>query len=158
MNFTDDCFRDSDEEIARQALGSDHAAVNGITLDNLRAKGWARLNLPERWAPFAEGNFPTPSGKCELRADSLEHLNLPAVPDFIPPRESPQSAPELAARFPLQLITPAAHAFLNTTFANEAKHLRRERAPFVEINPADAESRGIVTGDQVHLRNDRCAC
>lgn len=158
MNFTDDCFRDSDEEIARQALGSNHAATDGITLEDLRAKGWARLNVPERWAPFAEGGFPTPSGKCELRADSLEHLNLPAVPDYIPPRESPRSAPDLAARFPLQLITPAAHAFLNTTFANEAKHLRRERTPFVEINPADADARGIATGNQVRLRNDRGAC
>jgi anaerobic selenocysteine-containing dehydrogenase len=158
MNFTDDCFKDSDEEIARQAISGDHPALSGITLELLRERGWMRLNLPERFAPFAEGGFLTASGKCELYSEQLEALGLPAVPEFIPPRESRRSAPELAARFPLALITPAAHAFLNSSFANLPKHLRQEARPFVEINPLDASARGIREGDHVRAFNERGSC
>jgi anaerobic selenocysteine-containing dehydrogenase len=62
MGFTEDCFKDSDEEIARQALTGDHPRMRGITLEEVKEKGWMRLNVPETFAPFAEGNFPTPSG------------------------------------------------------------------------------------------------
>lgn len=158
MGFDDECFRDTDEDIAQQALDSEHAALRGITLDAVRERGWARLNLPERWAPFADGNFLTPSGKCELRADSLEARGLPIVADYTPPRESVLTNPALAARFPLQLISPAAHAFCNSTFSNLPKQLRQEAKPFVEINPQDADARGIATGDLVRLFNERGAC
>jgi anaerobic selenocysteine-containing dehydrogenase len=158
LGFTEDCFKDSDEEIARQALLVDHPALAGITLERLREEGWVRLNLPENFAPFAAGNFPTASGKCELYSESLEALGLPAVPDFIPPHESRQSAPALAQKFPLALISPAAHAFLNSSFANLPKQLRQEARPFVEIHPADAEARGIKDGDRVRAFNARGSC
>ncbi|MDQ3586134.1 MAG: molybdopterin oxidoreductase family protein, partial [Acidobacteriota bacterium] len=127
-------------------------------LERLRERGWLRLNVPETFAPFAEGNFPTRSGKCELYSETLAAQGLPALPEFIPPRESRQSAPTLAQRFPLALVSPAAHAFLNSSFANLAKQLRQEKRPFVEIHPADAEARGIADGDRVRAFNERGAC
>ena len=158
MGFEEECFRDSDEEIARQALSSNHPALSGITLENLREQGWMRLNLPETFAPFAEGNFPTPSGKCELFSEALEAQGLPAVPEFTPPSESVQSAPKVAKRYPLALISPAAHAFLNSSFANLPKQLRQELRPFVEIHPTDAKARGIQNGDHVRAFNERGSC
>ncbi|HZH89726.1 MAG TPA: molybdopterin oxidoreductase family protein [Pyrinomonadaceae bacterium] len=158
MGFEEECFRDSDEEIARQAIDLDHPALEGITLDALRERGWMRLSVPETYAPFATGNFPTASGKCELFNARLELQGLPAVPEYIPPRESRASAPELARRFPLALITPAAHAFLNSSFANLPKHLRQEKRPFVEINPEDAAARRISDGDRVRVSNERGSC
>jgi anaerobic selenocysteine-containing dehydrogenase len=158
LRFEEDCFKDSDEEIARQALSVEHTALRGITLEALRERGWMRLNLPETFAPFAEGNFPTRSGKCELFSESLEAQGLPAVPEFIPPKESDQSAEALAARYPLALISPAAHAFLNSSFANLPKQLRQELRPFVEIHPADAKARDIENGDQVRAFNERGSC
>jgi anaerobic selenocysteine-containing dehydrogenase len=158
LGFEEECFKDSDEEIARQAIDLDHPALAGITLENLREHGWMRLNVPETYAPFAEGNFPTASGKCELVNARLELQGLPALPEFTPPRESRASAPELARRFPLALISPAAHAFLNSSFANLPKHLRQERRPFVEINPADAAARRISDGDRVRVSNERGSC
>ena len=158
LGFTEDCLQDSDEEIARQALQSEHPSLAGITLEKLRERGWMRLNVADDFAPFAEGNFPTASGKCELFSEKLEGLGLPAVPDFIPPRESRQSAPELARKFPLGLISPAAHAFLNSTFANLPKQLKQELKPFVEIHPEDALARGINDGDSVRLFNERGSC
>jgi len=158
LNFTEACFKDSDEDIARQALSLDDPALSGITLESLREKGWMRLNIPETFTPFATGNFPTASGKCELYSAQLDAQALPSVPKFIPPRESKQSAPELAAKYPLALISPAAHAFLNSTFANLPKQLRQELRPFVEIHPADAETRGIRNGDAIQLFNERGVC
>lgn len=158
LGFAEACLQDSDEEIARQALESEHPSLAGITLEKLREHGWMRLKVAEDFAPFAAGNFPTASGKCELFSEKLEALGLPAVPDFIPPRESRRSAPELARKFPLGLISPAAHAFLNSSFANLPKQLRQELRPFVEIHPADAATRGIANGDSVRLFNERGAC
>ncbi len=158
LGFTEACFKDSDEDIARQALDVAHPALAGITLAGLRERGWLRLNVPETYAPFAEGNFPTASGKCELYSEALAAQNLPPVPEFIPPRESRASAPALAARYPLALISPAAHAFLNSSFANLPKQLRQEKQPFIEINPHDAAARGINDGDRVRAFNDRGAC
>jgi anaerobic selenocysteine-containing dehydrogenase len=158
MGFEEECFKDSDEEIARQAISNDHAALRGITLEGLRQQGWMRLNLPETFAPFAEGNFPTASGKCELFSENLAAQGLPPVPEFIPPSESRQSAKSLAKRYPLALISPAAHAFLNSSFANLPKQLRQELHPFIEIHPDDAKARGIQNGDTVRAFNERGSC
>jgi anaerobic selenocysteine-containing dehydrogenase len=158
LGFKEDCFKDSDEEVARQAISVEHAALRGVTLEALRERGWMRLNLPETFAPFAEGNFPTPSGKCELFSEMLAAQGLPAVPEFIPPSESVESAPAVAKLYPLALISPAAHAFLNSSFANLPKQLRQELRPFVEINPLDARARGIEHGDIVRAFNERGSC
>jgi anaerobic selenocysteine-containing dehydrogenase len=158
MDFAEECFTDSDEEIARQALSTNHPALEGITLEGLRATGWMRLKLPETFAPFAEGSFPTPSGKCELFSETLAAQGLPAVPEFIPPGESRQSAPQVAENYPLALISPAAHAFLNSSFANLPKQLRQELRPFVEIHPTDAAARSIQDGDTVRAFNERGSC
>src|SRR3989442_366865 len=87
MGFEDDCFDDSDEDIIRQALASDHPPLRGITLEGLKQNGWARLNLPETFAPFADGGFLTPSGKCEFYCESLKREGLDPLPTFTPPRE-----------------------------------------------------------------------
>src|SRR5262249_342732 len=62
LGFEAKFFQVSDEELARQALweGSDCApsALRGITLDRLKSEGPLRLNIPARFAPFAEGKFP----------------------------------------------------------------------------------------------------
>lgn len=155
VGFDDPCFRDSDEEMARQLLEQDRPALEGISLEKLRAQGWLRLNLPETFAPFAEGNFPTPSGKCELFSAAMAADGLDPLPTFTPPRESAESDPELAARYPLALLSPPAHHFLNTTFVNVLK--RFEGEPTLEINPLDAAARSLVTGDRLRVWNDRGA-
>lgn len=155
MGFTEDCFNDSDEEIARQALTGDHPRMRGITLEEVKEKGWMRLSVPETFAPFAEGNFPTPSGKCEFYSASLEQQGLDPLPTYTPPRESVQSAPQLAKKYPLAVISPPAHNFLNSSFANLPSFIHAEKEPFLDIHPDDAASRGITTGDRVRVFNDR---
>ena len=64
----------------------------------------------------------------------------------------------MARSYPLALVSPAAHAFLNSSFANLPKQLRQEKQPFIEINPQDAAARGIADGDRVRAFNERGAC
>ncbi len=157
MGFVDDCFKETDEEIGRQSILNDHPRMQGITLEQLKEKGWQRLSVPDIYAPFAEGNFPTPSGKCEFYSESMAKLGLDPLPCFIPPTESVRTAPELSKKYPLAMISPPAHNFLNSSFANLPTFLKSEKEPFLEIHPDDAGVRAIKNGDRVRIFNDRGA-
>ena len=147
---------ESDESLVRTALDSDHPYLDGVTFERLWEHGWAPLNLPGDWRPFADGGFPTPSGKCEFYAEHLQSLGLDPLPTFEPANESPAGNAALAARFPLLLMTPKTPLhFLNSSYANLPRHLRAEPEPKLDIHPADAESRGIADGDPVRVFNDR---
>ena len=155
MGFDDACLFESDQAIAAQAIDQRHAYNQGVTLEGLLATGWQRLAVPQRWMPFAEGNFRTPSGKCEFVSARARALGLPALPDSIAPRESPATAPALARRFPLMMISPPARNFLNSTFANIEALRAAEKEPFLDLNTADATPRGIADGDMLRIFNDR---
>ncbi|HXG93078.1 MAG TPA: molybdopterin oxidoreductase family protein [Blastocatellia bacterium] len=158
MGFEEECFKDTDEDIIRQALDVDYEPLRGITLERLKRDGWARLNLPERFAPFAEGGFRTPSGKCEFYSERLEKIGVDAVPNYVPPRESVETAPELAAQFPIQLISPPANSFLNSSFSHLDSFLKSEKQPLILINPEDAARRRVADGDTVRVWNNRGEC
>ena len=145
MGFDDACFKDSDEDLVEQALHG----VNGVTLEGLRENGWMPLGIGD--APFARGNFPTPSGKCEFYSDRLKDLD--PLPAYIPPREDRLSNPDLARVFPFSLISPPAHHFLNSTFVN--LFAGKEIGPTLEIHPVDAISRKIADGVPVEVFNRR---
>jgi anaerobic selenocysteine-containing dehydrogenase len=157
MGLSDPCLRESDEEMARQAFDWDHPRMKGISYERLEREGSVRLSVPDPWTPFAEGGFPTPSGRCELRAEGLAKAGIDPLAGYVPPREGKTSAPELAGRFPLAFISPPAHHFLNSTFSAQPSLARREGEPSLTLHPEDARSRGIVEGDQVRVFNDRGA-
>ena len=157
MGFEEACFKDTDEDICRQALASPDPRMAGIEWNALKEKGWQRLNLPERFAPFAAGNFPTPSGKCEFWSQTALDLGLDPLPGYTPPRESAQSAPQLAREFPLAFISPPNRNFLNSSFANLPFAIKEAGEPYLDIHPADAAPRGIAEGDAVRIRNQRGA-
>lgn len=142
MGFTEPCFADSDETMALGAF--DPLRVD---LGELQARGWSRLKIGA--APFAQGGFPTPSGKAIVDAPGL------GVPDHVPNYESVHSAPELARRYPLAMISPPARHFLNSTFVNVPSLRAAEREPLVELHPDDAAARGIADGAAVRVFNDR---
>jgi anaerobic selenocysteine-containing dehydrogenase len=147
MGFDEPCFRDSDEDICRTALGSD------FDWNELKQRGWQRLSKPERFAPFAHGGFPTPSGKCEFYSAALEKQGVDPLPFYNPPAEVGDEA--LAGRFPLAFISPPARHFLNSSFANLARFREFEREPHLDMHPDDAAARGIREGDRVRVFNDR---
>ena len=155
MGFDDECFRDSDEEMARQAINSTHRWMPDTSVEELKEKGWVRLNVGEDFAPFRDGNFLTPSGKCEFYSEALLAQGMDPLPVYIAPRESKQSAPELAARFPLAFISPPAHNFLNSSFANLPSFIHAEKEPMLLIHPGDAGDRSIEDAVRVRVFNDR---
>ena len=139
MGFDEPCFRDTDEQLARQAL-------RGIDFDTLRREGWVKLPIAE--APFADGGFPTADGRAQVDGGL-------GVPDYVPNHESASSTPDLAQRYPLAMISPPARNFLNSTFVN-VKSLRDiEAEPLLEIHAADAAARGIASGAMVRVFNER---
>jgi len=153
MGFADPCFSDDDATVAAAALDWSDPRMGGRTMDQILERGWAKLDVPA--APFANGGFPTPSGKCEFSSERLAALGLDPLPDWVPPYESVGSSPELARRYPLALISPPARNFLNSTFVNVASLAASEREPRCELNPADAAARSIADGQRVRVFNDR---
>jgi anaerobic selenocysteine-containing dehydrogenase len=157
MGLDSPIFADDDETLVRQALQTNAEKLRGVTFEKLVEKGWTRLNVPTPYLPFAEGKFPTPSGKCEFHSERLAQMGIDPVPTFTPPYEFPDVAPALAARYPLTLVSSPAHQFLNTTFVNLDSLRRAAREPECVLHPRDAEPRGIATGMRVAVHNDRGA-
>ncbi|HDR9155510.1 TPA: molybdopterin oxidoreductase family protein [Burkholderia vietnamiensis] len=152
MGLDEPALYHSDEEVAQAALRWDDPTLDS-DWNTLKHSGWVKLKLAD--APFANGGFRTPSGKCEFHSARLEQMGLDPVPDYLPPYESAEASPELAARYPLAMISPPARHFLNSTFVNVESLRSTEGEPHLDIHPADAESRGIGDGDTVRIFNDR---
>ncbi len=143
MGFDEPCFADDDESLCRTAFGAH------VDFKALLEHGFASLKVPE--APYAEGGFPTPSGRCEFFSQRLADQGLDGLPTHVPNREAAGSS----ARYPLAMISPPARNFLNSTFVN-VKSLRDiETEPLLEIHQDDAHARGIQDGALVRIFNDR---
>ena len=120
------------------------------------AKGVVRLSLPEDLRPYADGGFPTVSGKAELFSHSLAAKGHEPLPTYTPAREGPGGDADLLARFPLALLTPKHHGrFLNSSYSQLPKHGPLEGRPFVELDEVDAAARGLADGDWARVWNDR---
>ena len=157
MGMRDAHFQDDDLTLIRQALDTNAPKLQGVSLETLLERGWTRLDVPTPYLPYADGEFATPSGKCEFYSQRLAEMGLDPLPTYIPPYESVERDPALVARYPLTLISSPAHTFLNTTFANITSLRRQAREPEVLLHPADAERRGIAPGMRVTVHNDRGA-
>lgn len=157
MELETPALYESDETIARQLLDSGHPSLAGITLDNLKARGWIRLSYPHPFVPFADAAFPTPSGKLEFVSNRMAHSGLDPVAGYTPSHESSQQGTPLARQYPLSLITPASHHFLNSMFANVPRQRQRSGAATLLIHPDDAAPLQIATGDEVRVANARGA-
>ena len=154
MGLDTPALYESDETIAQQVLDSGHPSLAGITFDELKARGWMRLNYPDPFVPFATG-FPTASGKLEFVSDRMAQSGLDPVAGYTPAHETSQRDSPLAREFPLTLITPANHYFLNSIFANVTKQRQRAGAATLLIHPDDAAPRRITEGDDVRVANSR---
>jgi anaerobic selenocysteine-containing dehydrogenase len=175
MGYEEDRLKWSDSECLENFIDWDAPACEGIDLDYLREHGYARLNVGTKddRAPHKEGNFPTPSGKCEFLVEGATNFvagpfrqmyegfqpgePLDRLPDYVPSRESPESNPELAVKYPLNIVSPKSHGFLNSCYANMDHKIKGQGEQFVLINKKDADSRGIKEGGKVRVFNDRGA-
>ncbi len=172
MNLDDPHFYRSDLEMLRNSLDWDSPMLDGESFESLQERGTIRVKVPpaDEYAPHAEGNFPTPTGKCEfvssigaesgfvvppfrqMRMDKQNSAPINPVPIYEPNIECNGSDD---GAYPLQFLSPKSHGFLNSEYANEAHKLKVQGEQAVLINPVDAAKRGIETGDEVKVFNDR---
>jgi len=143
-------FSETDEQLLQRLLADEPA---GVSLDALRERGWVKIDLGQGPAPHAEGNFGTPTGKLGLRADWLADAGVDTLPFFDPPAEVVDE--RLAERYPLALVTPKTHLFLNSTFANQERQHSAQPEPYAVLHPDDATARGIGDGELARVFNDR---
>ena len=143
MGFTDPCFAESDESLCRAAYGE------AVDFEQLLDRGFASLKLPQ--APYANGNFPTPSGQCEFFSGRLAAQGLDGLPDHLPNYESFGSS----SQYPLAMISPPARNFLNSSFVNVQSLRDIEGEPLLEMNQQDASARGLTSGSIVRVFNQR---
>lgn len=147
MGFDEPCFSETEDDMIRALLASDHPFVRGITLEELERQHFVRLRLASDGAPFlpfAEGGFGTPSGKCDLAAGAVE---------YCPPEESRLGDTALRKRYPLELISPKNDDSMNSTFGNRPDVDRQTSE--LTLHPEDAAARGIADGDPVRVFNER---
>ncbi len=175
FGFEEDNFKWSDSECLENYVAWDSPACDGIDLAYMREHGFARLNVgtKDNRVPHKEGKFPTPTGKCMFLVEGAKNFvagpfrqmyegfqpgeDLDALPDYVASRESAESNPELAAKYPLSIISPKSHGFLNSCYANVTEKIKGQGEQFVMINAADADMRGIADGAKVRVFNDRGA-
>lgn len=170
LGVDDPWFDLTDEEQLERALDWSAPVMEGITLDRLKDEGYVRLAVTrtDDYAPHRNGNFPTPSGKVELEASMAAGGNfvpplfrqgvmaqqdggpVDALPTYHPPQEIGASQ-----RFPLALLSPKSHAFMNSQYANMDKQVGRQGIQSVRMNGADAEARHLDDGQEVRVFNDR---
>jgi anaerobic selenocysteine-containing dehydrogenase len=155
MRLDHPALRASDEQVARDAIDTPAARDNAITVERLREAGFLRVGPPRGVAPLADGGFPTPSGRVELYSETLAAQGHDPLPTYVAPHEA-QNA-ELAQRFPLVLLAPAARFFLNSTFAASDWHQTKMGPPTLVLHPTDAAARGLAAGDDARAYNDRGA-
>ena len=143
MGFDEPCFADDDLALCRTALGDQ------VDFAQLLDQGFASLPVPD--APFAQGGFPTASGRCEFFSARLAAQGQDGLPDHLPNYEVPAGGD----RYPLAMISPPARNFLNSSFVNVTSLRAVEVEPLLEIHAQDAQARGIANGEVVKVFNDR---
>ncbi|MBS1803757.1 MAG: molybdopterin-dependent oxidoreductase [Acidobacteria bacterium] len=166
MGFTEPCFRDSAEQMIRQALAigldgrSKNKDMKHISLEDLEEKGHIPLEFHldpqgQPFLPYTNGALPTPSGKVEFYSEALAAAGQDGLPDYVPPVES--RGAEAAKQYPLELLGRKADNYMNSTFANLDGHRKMEARTRqrLEMHPDDAKARGISEGDRVRVWNDR---
>ena len=173
LGYAEPCFAEPDAEILRAFVEAQtHERFAGLSWEGLLAEGFYRVNVPDPYLPFAAGIFPTPSGKCEFYSARMAQDGYDPLPTYTAPRwqeaETQRSmvngqlstgngaggeSPLAPHNSPLVCISPPAHSFLNTTFANVPRFLQREAEPLLHIHPDDAAPRGIAAGDCVRVCN-----
>ena len=173
LGFEEENFKWNDTECLEHYVDWSSPACNGIDLNYLKEHGYFRLNVgtKDNRAPHKEGNFPTPSGKCEFRVVGAKNFvagpfrqmyedfqpgeDIPELPDYVPSKETALANPELAKKYPLNILAPKSHGFINSSYANFESKIKGQGEQFVMIHPADAMDRGLIDGGRAKVLNDR---
>ena len=173
MGFTDRIFNLTDSELCAEFINWDDPKMAGVDMAYFKQHGFFKIDVgsADTRTPHKDGKFPTPSGKVEfLLHDAKNFVAGPfrmmydgeqsgepvdPLPGYIPPRETPETNPGQAKLYPLNIISPKSHGFLNSCYANEPHKIKGQGDQFVMVSPADAQTRLIRDGDPIRVHNGR---
>ncbi len=157
LGYDEPWLKQTGEEVIAEVLGATRAhnpLLAGITLQRLQAEGTVPLSfMPGQEVPFADLQFPTPSGKVELYSDTMAAAGIDPLPEYSEPAEFADRAADQ-----LVLISSAAHHYVSSSLANLAGLRAKEGDPHLELHPVDAERAGIETGEMVIVESKRGSC
>lgn len=109
--------------------------------------GHATVTLfPETLVQFADGQFPTPSGRIEIASAAAEADGLPRLPQ-----------PTIEARPPMgwfRLLSPASPWLMNSSYFQDEKIRAKAGPEDLVIHPADASTLGLTSGVEILVKND----
>lgn len=143
-------FDQSEEEFVDLLLASGHPSVEGINVEALR-KGPAKVNTAAY--PFTSNTrFHTPSGKIEFYTERLRQFGE-ELPVYKEPLESVKSS--LSQKYPLVFIQGHSRFRHHSMYSNVPWLREINPEPVVEMNPVDAQKRGVSDSDMVVVYNDR---
>ncbi|HIY84558.1 MAG TPA: molybdopterin-dependent oxidoreductase [Candidatus Rubneribacter avistercoris] len=143
------------EEWVRSFPNPESSAFKGFDFDEAVKEGmWGMPTgiYDEPLIVFEDHQYSTPTGRFEFYTEDMVEFGE-EVPVHTPALEA--SNPELAAKYPLMHLTYHDRLNVHTQHFNIASLDAVQAEPMLQINPADAEPRGIQNGDMVRLFNDR---
>lgn len=153
---------DIDKMLSEQLDGS------GISLDELREKGWifvertdgAKPKEPE-YQNYEEMFATLPGGKVQCynewiggKPNNIDSEMLDFLPTYKGAVENLTSTPDIAAEYPLIISDVHAYRLCNHSYYHDCAYLRElQPEPWVKINPATAQKYGIADGDWVKIES-----
>lgn len=152
----DNAFTQTDEEIIRDVMfdeGKHNPLMEGITYEDIQKNGFVRANTSSDRRNFLKNGWPTDSGKIDIWCEKLKEEGVSPLPSYVPEIEG-QEDPK-RKDYPLQVLSSATHYFIGDSFQSVPRLQAMMSRPTVELNPEDAEARGIEDGDLCCLYNER---
>ncbi len=144
FGFDEPIFRESDEELMNAAFLDGDSRLGGCPPSRLPADRALAMTTADGAEPImcATVRPATESGRIELFSRDLDARFGYGLPRYEPVERD----------WPLTIISPSSPKRTNATFGNCELSSGPEE---VEINPDDAEPRGISDGDTLRVFNDR---
>ncbi len=158
-----DLYPQTEEGVIRQALDG-----SGFSLEDVKeAGGWVKIPTPmmeyRKWEkgglrPDGKPGFDTPTGKFEIHSTILDDYGYEPLPKYTEPTEGPMASPDIAKNFPLVFNSGARpHTDFRSQHHGIKDLVKDHPEPTVQLNTADADARGISSGDLVEVETPRGA-
>jgi anaerobic selenocysteine-containing dehydrogenase len=132
MRFGEPLFRQTTDDLIDHLLSIPSPMREGIDPEAFSAGKGVEIPVP----PDARTQYKTPSGKIEI----LNPEEVHPLPCYLPPDEG---------NHPFRLMTSPSFYALNSSFREREDLRKREEAMFLQMNPFDAEVKGMKEGDPV---------
>ncbi len=141
FGFADDLFTASDAQLMDDALDSSNPKMQGrIGSEMVNGEALDMITGDDYNVLFNKLMPSTPSGKVELRSESMQQQFGQAIPVF----------QEIESDYALTLLSPSSTKRINATFGGSAS----AGVEVLDMHPDDASKRFLIEGQTVELYNE----